>query len=128
MISFFEALFWASVCIYFEARGEPVDGKVGVGQVIMNRALKRGISVREVIRQDKQFSWYNGHREPPIRNYRAFINSMRAAGVTMIKRMSGDNLHGANHYYNPAKVSPSWAPGMHFVIEIGRHRFLRSKY
>ena len=53
--TFVSAFFWASVCAYHEAQGEPLEGQVAVVQVIMNRAIKRRQSVKEVITADDQF-------------------------------------------------------------------------
>jgi N-acetylmuramoyl-L-alanine amidase len=124
---FFTAYFWIAVCIYHEARGESQEGKVAVAQVIQNRALRRRLTVEQVIIQDKQFSWYNGGRRPPITNYDAFINCIRAVASMAMQRLSGKNLFGADHYYSTDIVPPSWAkhPRMKFIEQIGNHRFFR---
>ena len=55
-----ESFAWLVICIYFEARGEPMYAKVRVAHVVMNRAAERNLSVREVIQQPSQFSFYKG--------------------------------------------------------------------
>lgn len=47
------------MCVFLEAAGEPFDGRIGVGTVILDRVrLKyRGISVIDVICWPYQFSW-----------------------------------------------------------------------
>ena len=121
------SFFWASVCVYKEARGEPMEGQVGVVQVIMNRAIQRKQSVKEVITADKQFSWYNGHEEPPIYNYTAFMEAMKAVGMAMLQRLAGNTLNGANLYYNPKKATPYWSKlkRVKLIANIGNHRFMR---
>ena len=121
------SFFWASLCVYKEARSEPIEGQIAVVQVIMNRAIKRRQSVKEVITADEQFSWYNGHKEPPIYNYTAFMEAMKAVGMAMLQRLGGNTLHGANLYYNPKKSDPYWAhlERVKLIANIGNHRFMR---
>ena len=121
------SFFWATLCVYKEARGEPIEGQIAVAQVIMNRAIKRGQSVKEVITADKQFSWYNGRKEPPIHDYTAFMSAMKAVGMAMMQRLSGNTLHGANLYYNWKKATPYWSrlKRVKLIADIGNHRFMR---
>ena len=103
------SFFWATVCVYHEAQGEPLEGQIAVAQVIMNRAIKRRQSVKEVVTADDQFSWYDGHEEPPIQYYTEFMSAMKAVGMAMLQRLGGNTLHGANLYYNPKKATPYWS-------------------
>ena len=121
------SFFWATVCVYHEAQGEPIEGQIAVAQVIMNRAIKRRQSVQEVITADKQFSWYDGHEEPPIQYYTEFMSAMKAVGMAMLQRLGGNTLHGANLYYNPEEADPYWShlKRVKLIANIGNHRFMR---
>ena len=120
-----ENLVWLAFCIYFEAMGEPAEGRVAVGHVIMNRVEKSGTSVKDVVVKPWQFSWLNSGR-PAIKDYESFVACCRSAIECLEQRMDGKDLFGADHYFNPAKANPSWARKMKFVAEIGGHKFFRS--
>ena len=113
--------------LLFCRRGETQEGKVAVSHVIQNRALRRRLTVEEVIIQDKQFSWYNGGSRPPVTNYDAFINCIRAVASMAMQRLAGLNLSGADHYYSIDIDAPAWAKHheMKFIEQIGKHRFFR---
>ncbi len=95
--------FYLAATVYHEARGEPIEGQIAVAHVIMNRALKRGLTVQEVVLQRKQFSCYN-HGKPPIKDYHAFVIAMEAVERCLDERLHGKNLHGATNYMNELLV------------------------
>lgn len=74
--------------IYFEARGEPMVGKIAVGHVVLNRAADRRWPRRvcSVIKQGVykqrhrcQFSWWcDGRRDRPV-NRAAWKESLHVA-------------------------------------------------
>ena len=53
---FIESIFWLALNLYHECRGEPLAGQIAVAHVVMNRAEKRGKSLREIVLQPYQFS------------------------------------------------------------------------
>ena len=120
-------IFWLTMNLYFEARGESLEGKVAVCHVVMNRTVKRRKSVEEVIRESQQFSWYNGNVVPPVYQPMELIRCIEALFVFFGERMRGLNLSGADHYFNPYLVLPSWAKSMVKIGLIGNHEFYRSK-
>ena len=120
-----ENLVWLSMCIYFEAMGEPKVGQVAVGHVIMNRVEKSGTSVKDVVTKPWQFSWLNTGR-PPIKDYKAFIECVDSAVECLRQRLDGKDLWGADHYFNPEKANPSWQKSMQVVGTIGNHIFFKS--
>lgn len=121
-----EWLFWLTVNLYFEARGEPIEGKVAICHVVMNRATQRGQSVEQVIRAEKQFSWYNGGEVPPINEPLELIECNQAVMAAFGERLQGKNLFGSNHYFNPSIVRPAWAAKMTRTCAVGNHEFYRS--
>lgn len=129
MIDAIEMFTWLVFNIYFESMGEPEEGKIAVAHVSMNRSEQRGISVKEVVQQDKQFSWYNSGKVPVIKYPEDFIKCAKAAHLAYLERLDGQTLQGANHYYKyKGKGSippPYWVKGMEHIAFIGDHSFFR---
>lgn len=117
--------FWLAVNLYHEARGESKEGQIAIGHVVINRALHKGVTVREVILQPWQFSWHNYNSYPPIDDYDSLRQCLNVADEIINERLSGKDLWGADHYFNPNKVLPSWAKSMNFIKRIGNHDFYR---
>jgi spore germination cell wall hydrolase CwlJ-like protein len=115
---------WLAINIYHEARGEPLEGKIAVAHVTLNRLRKERKPVKEVILRPFQFSWANS-KHPPIRDYAAFIECQKAAMLCFEERLEGKDLFKVDHYYNPDKANPSWANKMTEIAVIGNHRFMR---
>ena len=101
-----------------EARGEPYEGQVAVGAVILNRVRHPSFpnSVAGVIYQPGAFSALNdGQYDQPVAD-----SSRRAAQDAM----SGwDPTDGAIYYYNPAKTTNQWIYSRPVVARIGDHVF-----
>lgn len=126
MKAFAEHLFWMTVCIYHEGRGEPLEGQKAIAHTIMNRVYRRKISVEEVVLERYQYSWANGGARPPIKEYSAFLTSLGVAFEVLEERMSGETFQGVDHYFADRIPMPSWAKGMKLAKKIGKHTFYRS--
>ncbi len=120
-----ENLYWISLCLYHEARGEPRNGQIAVAHVIMNRAIKRGMSVKEIILQPHQFSWVNDNRPDNVQNHKAFVICKESVAEARREQLEGKNFQGANHYFADYIPAPSWAKDMTLVEKIGKHLFYR---
>jgi len=120
-----EQLFWLAINIYHEGRGEPLEGQIAIGHVCLNRALKKGKTLKFIILQPWQFSWHNGNKYPPIDDYDAFRACLNSAQKVADERFEGKNLWYADHYFNPSVVLPDWAAKMTLVKRIGNHDFYR---
>lgn len=122
--------------IYFEARGEPVDGQQAIGDVVLNRVRSESYpdSVCGVVWQgvprsgipDRlfrcQFSFAcDGLPETP-HNGPAWKQAMEIAWVMLHTGMRG-SLHDNVLYYHAEYVSPAWARAMFQVAQIGKHVF-----
>lgn len=120
--------FYLAATVYHEARGEPIEGQIAVAHVILNRALKRGLTVQEVVFQRKQFSCYNKEK-PPIKDYHSFVIAMETVERCLDERLRGKNLYEATHYMNELLVLkrmgklPRWVNQMKTVAVIGKHTF-----
>jgi N-acetylmuramoyl-L-alanine amidase len=107
-------------CINGEARGEPYEGQVAVGAVIMNRTRDSRFpnTIAGVIYQPGAFTAIvDGqiHSEmlpSSIRAARDAINGWDPSG-------------GAVFYYNPAKTTNKWIWSRPLIKVIGKHKFCK---
>lgn len=122
--------------IYFEARGESVDGQQAVGDVVLNRVRSDSYpnSVCGVVWQGAprtglpkrlfrcQFSFAcDGRPETPYDKV-AWEQAMEIAWEMLHMGMRG-SLHDNVLYYHAEYVSPDWARAMQRVAQIGKHVF-----
>lgn len=101
-----------------EARGEPYQGQVAVGAVIMNRIAHPSFpnSLSGVIYQQGAFSClYDGGVNAAV------ADSAYTAAREAIN--GSDPTGGAIYYYNPAKTTNKWIWSRQVVATIGAHRF-----
>lgn len=125
-------LFWLTLTVYHEARGEIDSGQKAVVKVILNRAKAKGWDVGPVVTERKQFSCFNNGLKDPavwIKNVEVFLRVMENVKAGRDEWLAGDTLQGATHYYALQGMvdhkPPYWAASMTFVMDIGHHRFLR---
>lgn len=113
---------WLSLNIYHEARGEDQLAQVAVAHVTINRARKRGLSVKETVLQPKQFSWTNQPKEKwwP-RDWFSFLLCMESATVAVA---GYDFTKGATHYHS-YRVIPGWSKKLEYIGAFGGHKFYR---
>ena len=124
---------WACLAeaIYFEARGEPVEGQFAVAEVILNRveSPKFPNSICKVVRQGTerkhacQFSYNCDGKLEYIASGAAYDQVKRVARVSM-DRKTRPLTKGAT-YYHAAFVAPSWAGSFQHVTTIGVHKFYK---
>jgi spore germination cell wall hydrolase CwlJ-like protein len=116
--------------IYHEARGEPRDGQVAVGQVVMNRVGDAEFpgQVCEVVRQggerqrDRcQFSWWCDGRSDQPKDLAAWTGSKDLARL-ILKGALADPTGGAL-WYHADYVAPDWDMDIVTRGKIGRHVF-----
>lgn len=101
-----------------EARGEPYQGKVAVGAVVINRVRDPRFpnTIREVIYEPRQFY---AEGIPKFPNPSA--ESLRAAQAAA---RGEDPTGGALFFYNPDKaVTTSWWASRTRKVRIGNHVF-----
>ena len=103
-----------------EARGEPYEGQVAVGAVIMNR-VKSPIfpnTIAGVIYQKGQFSCVtDGQINADIENNSTVFKAAQDA-------MNGsDPTNGALYFYNPSKTKSKWLFSLPVIATIGEHKF-----
>jgi spore germination cell wall hydrolase CwlJ-like protein len=121
--------------IWGEARGETLNGKEAVANVILNRfklAQRRGSfwwgnTIEEICQKPMQFSCWN-HNDP---NYPKLIAVTEADQQFAIcqriarRALSGvlpDHTFDADHYHE-ASIHPNWSEGRVPTATIGHHVF-----
>ena len=115
--------------IFGEARGEPTDGKVGVGLTIRTRVEHPGWwgrNWREVCLADKQFSCWQDHNKDAIvvaKNSNSKLWKIcRSVAVDIYLGIVINGLGKPTHYHN-ISVSPQWAQRLVRLAKIGNHIF-----
>lgn len=113
-----EDLFLLASIIHGEARGEPYEGQVAVGAVVLNRVASENFpnTIAEVIYQrgafdaveDEQF--YLTPNETAIRAAQDALNGW-------------DPTNGALYYWNPVTATSRWIWSIPITTSIGRHVF-----
>ena len=110
--------------IYFEARGENLDGQKSVANVIRNRVESEHFpdTYCTVVYQPYQFSYTNGYI-PEMTDEKAMIKAYEIADLIMNRDY--DRTQGALYYYNPAKLSstPDWVDESYYIRTADNHRF-----
>ena len=105
-----------------EARGEPYEGQVAVGAVILNRVKSSQFpnSISGVIYQAGAFTAVSdGQINSPISENSTVYKAARDA-------INGwDPTGGCIYYFNPATATNKWIWSRPLVKTIGKHRFCK---
>lgn len=127
-----EDYYWLALNVYHEARGQPVDGMIGVITVTLNRTKDERwpSTIKEVVTQKTkgvcQFSWYcepklkRGERgNPKFDEIYNFVKETLSR-IDSIK----DPTHGAL-FFHSTRIKPSWSVRQRTTARIGDHIFYR---
>ncbi|WP_394268993.1 cell wall hydrolase [Qipengyuania sp.] len=112
--------------VFFEARGEPLEGQLAVAQVIINRAASGRFpsSYCGVVHQRSQFSFIRGGQLPAIREGSAAYK--RASAIARIAHQGlWDSEAGDSLYFHARYVKPGWARQKVARVTIDSHIFYR---
>jgi N-acetylmuramoyl-L-alanine amidase len=116
-----------ATAVYFEARGESVDGQLAVARVVMNRAASGRYppSWCATVKQPAQFSFVR-HGQFPAIDYesdawRKAEAVARLAAANAVPSIGTDVL-----WYHADYVAPSWRRNLTEVKQIGQHIFYRA--
>ncbi len=105
-----------------EARGEPYEGQVAVGAVILNRTRDPNFpkTVAGVIYQPGAFTAVDdGQINVPIESGASVLKAAQDA-------LSGwDPTDGCIYYWNPATATSKWIWSRKIVKKIGKHNFAK---
>ena len=132
-----------TIAVYKEARGESLEGKIAVAEVIRNRKNHSTLFPKTlcgVVAQRGQFSWYYGPRSLQIKpgqlkqpkDKSAYLDANKAA----VEALNGSDLtHGSLYFVHRRVAMESlsrddsdvkkqrWLKKMKFQVMIGQHRF-----
>ena len=105
-----------------EARGEPYEGQVAVGAVILNRvkSSKFPNTIAGVIYEPGAFTAVSdGQINVPIEEGSTVVKAARDA-------LNGwDPTGGAIYYFNPSTATNKWIWSRPYIKTIGKHRFCK---
>ena len=110
--------------IYFESKGEPLDGQLAVADVIINRTKSDRFpsTICGVVTQPGQFSFVHGGTLPKIDTGRKAYRTALAVAQVALARF-WENPAPDALYFHARRVRPGW--GMTKVAAIGHHIFFR---
>lgn len=116
-----------ATAVYFEARGESLEGQLAVARVVINRAvsLKYPPDICGVVKQPAQFSFVRHGQFPWIDvSSAAWAHAQAIARLAManvVPSVGNDVL-----WYHATYVDPSWGHRLSMAEKIGAHIFYRS--
>ncbi|MCI8342437.1 MAG: spore cortex-lytic enzyme [Firmicutes bacterium] len=111
-------LYILASAIYGEGRGEPYEGQVAIGAVILNRvkSSKFPNTIAEVVYQKGAFDAVADGQISLTPNETAFRAAQDALN-------GWDPTGGAIYYWNPATATSQWIWTVPITTQIGRHVF-----
>ena len=116
-----------AVAIFFEARGEPYQGKEAVANVIINRMLDKRYpnSACGVVNEPYAFSYtHDGLSDDPTKHTgRQDKVAWEESQEVAREALSGNTLGIASTHYHTTNVLPSWAKHYRFDGKVGDHLF-----
>jgi N-acetylmuramoyl-L-alanine amidase len=121
-----EDMKYMSEAIYFEARDQAIVGQVAVGCTILNRVNKKNWpnSVREVVHQHKQFSYYSDGKPEVYNDKKSHYIAWEVSDKVLNSNIC-DMFDGVDHYLNKELSPAKWYESMSFIMTIGDHTFYR---
>ncbi len=113
-----EDLYWMSRIITFEAGNQPIEGQIGVGNVVLNRveSNKFANTVKDVIFQQGQFA--------PVASGAIYMDPFKSATITAKLVLEGYNTVGEALYFQQTCCGGSWTTSNpRFAVNIAGHNF-----
>ncbi|SCW62633.1 Cell Wall Hydrolase [Sphingobium faniae] len=110
--------------VYFESKGESLEGQLAVARVVINRARSGRFadSLCGVVYQPSQFSFVRGRSMPPIRmGGESWREAVAIAQIAMAD--SWDSQAEGALFFHARRVSPNW--GKAKLAAIDNHIFYR---
>ena len=110
--------------IYFESRGETLEGQLAVGRVIINRAESGRFpaSYCGVVYQPSQFSFIQGKKMPKAREQSSAWREAVAIAKIAVEKSWKSPVKGAL-FFHATRVSPNWR--LTRLAQVDNHIFYR---
>lgn len=118
----------AALCIWREARGEPIEGKTAIWHVLKNRLISGqwGKTMVAVVTSPWQFSSFNSGDPNSIKFPNPNDPTWQEC-LDVVSSSGPDITHGAMFYFNPNVVRPAWAAKMDLMASFGNHDFYKDR-
>lgn len=117
-----DEIYWLSKIIHAESRGEPMNGKIAVGNVVLNRVEDRQFpnSIYEVI-----FDRQHGVQFSPVADGSIHQTPLGDSVIAAKRALRGEEEAGESLYFlNPRIASSSWiVNNRRYYKSIGSHDF-----
>ena len=116
-----------ATAVYFEARGESLEGQLAVARVVMNRAASGRYPPDwcSVVKQPAQFSFVRRGEFPQADTssdaWRKAEAVAQLAAANIVPSVENDVL-----WYHATYVAPSWGRRLNLAERIGTHIFYRA--
>jgi N-acetylmuramoyl-L-alanine amidase len=112
-----------ATAVYFESKGEPLDGQLAVAQVILNRVEdgRFGGDICAVVKAPRQFSFVRGGQMPDPRGLAQYATA-EAIALIAVSGSWREIVPDATHFH-ATRVSPGWK--LRRVATVGQHVFYR---
>ena len=116
-----------ATAVYFEARGESVEGQLAVARVVMNRAASGRYPPDwcSVVKQPAQFSFVR-HGEFPYADTSSLAWQRAEAVAQLAAANVVPSLDPDVLWYHATYVAPTWGHRLSKVEKIGAHIFYRA--
>jgi len=121
---------------YWEARGEPLRGRIAVAKVVLNRVADSRYpgDICAVVTERKsanlracQFSWHCDGRPDTPAELDAWRRSLLVASAVLHGRDSIEDPTQGSLWYHATHVTPEWSRNLDRVTRIGDHIFYRDE-
>ena len=123
-----EELNCLATAVYFEAKGEPLEGQLAVAEVVQNRARsgRYPTSLCAVVKQKAQFSFVRAGQFPRIDANCPYWKKAQAVARISLGKVATTDLSRDVLWYHADYVAPSWGRRLSRVEKIGAHIFYRA--
>ena len=110
-----------AIAIYFEARGESIEGQQMVAATIINRMNHPQFpdTACGVVKQRKQFSFYSDGRSDKPTEPEAYLTASRIASEALKEGV----VNETSLYFHSTAVQPIWRHKLKRIGKIGNHVF-----
>lgn len=110
-----------ALSVYWESKGEPLEGQLAVAQVILNRVERGrfGDSICGVVKAPGQFSFVRGGRIARPVESRSWAEARAIAAIALADAWKP--VVGKATHFHATRVNPGWR--MQRVAQIGNHIF-----
>lgn len=115
-----EGILFLTLTIYGEARDQEYLNQLAVGNVVMNRVRNSGLTIKQEVLKDRQFSCFNDGVKIP-----SDMKSLANAVAVAILVYNGKDIVNNSTHYHEKSIRPYWAKHMVMVGVYGDHIFYK---